>query len=408
MARKASKYKPPVWKEIKCRVGDLIAWEQNPVQLSRHDAGEIRKSLEKFGFVIPLVANAPLEHNKRRLIDGHQRTTIMQWADMAGPDTLVDVRVPDRLLSEKEATELTIRLRKNTGDFDFDKLANNFDVTDLMDWGFEEHELGIARQDKTDGFDIDLPEMELGGSASPFQLKNNVVFPSTLKYGMPALKPDMLGDVPKGILTWGGKFISAEAENYMVVYHNVSTAGLDFSKCVLSFYTRDYKFEQVFVDIATEAERFLQQRWLSIVAPNFSLMPQDPLIVQMYQVYKSRFCGRYFQEIGFRVIPDVDWVDEASFDFNLIGIPEKAPCIAVQLQTHLKDLNEKTNQETGLELIRDRVKPQKMVIYGCNPEKQLRVAQIVKCKTVFLESISQMSSRARVKRRRDQLAEAFD
>jgi hypothetical protein len=34
--------------------------------------------------------------------------------------------------------ELNIRLNKNTGDWDMDALANNFNVDDLKDWGFED------------------------------------------------------------------------------------------------------------------------------------------------------------------------------------------------------------------------------------------------------------------------------
>jgi len=53
------------------------------------------------------------------------------------------VRVPERELTEREAEELAIRLNKNTGDWDFDALANNFELDDLLDWGFDKKELDI-------------------------------------------------------------------------------------------------------------------------------------------------------------------------------------------------------------------------------------------------------------------------
>ncbi len=59
------------------------------------------------------------------------------------PDDLVDVRVPERELTEREAEELAIRLNKNTGDWDFDALANNFELDDLLDWGFDKQELDL-------------------------------------------------------------------------------------------------------------------------------------------------------------------------------------------------------------------------------------------------------------------------
>ncbi len=125
-----------VWSTQPIRLGDLVEWERNPVQLSEHDAKEIEKSLRKFGLVLPLVANAPLENGRRRLIDGHQRKTILTYARMADSETMLDVRVPDRLLSEKECDELSIRLRRNSGEWNWD-LLSSWDTKELLDFGFE-------------------------------------------------------------------------------------------------------------------------------------------------------------------------------------------------------------------------------------------------------------------------------
>ena len=37
-----------------------------------------------------------------------------------------------------------LKWNKNTGEFDFEILANNFDISDLLDWGFNEKELDWA------------------------------------------------------------------------------------------------------------------------------------------------------------------------------------------------------------------------------------------------------------------------
>ena len=44
-------------------------------------------------------------------------------------------------LSYDKERELNVRLNKNTGSFDFDILADMFDVDELTDWGFNEEEL---------------------------------------------------------------------------------------------------------------------------------------------------------------------------------------------------------------------------------------------------------------------------
>jgi DNA modification methylase len=73
--------------------------------------------------------------------NGHQRLNV--WASEFG-DIEVDVRVASRALSEKEREKLTVFLHKGAaGEWDFDKLANEFELDDLLEWGWTEKELDI-------------------------------------------------------------------------------------------------------------------------------------------------------------------------------------------------------------------------------------------------------------------------
>lgn len=131
------------WTTKSVKLGDLKEWDRNPVQISKRDAAELAKSLSKFDHVLPYVAAAPKNGHGLPLLDGHQRKMVELQLNKVSPSTLVDVRIPSRKLSDKERQELVVRLRKNTGEFDFDKLANFFEVDDLLDWGFTESELQI-------------------------------------------------------------------------------------------------------------------------------------------------------------------------------------------------------------------------------------------------------------------------
>jgi len=125
------------WHTEKRKLGDLIEWDKNPRQLKEHDAEHLKKSLDAFGVADPLIINTD-----NKIIGGHMRRRIMLQSGYK-PDDLVDVRVPERELTEREAEELAIRLNKNTGDWDFDALANNFELDDLLDWGFDKKELDL-------------------------------------------------------------------------------------------------------------------------------------------------------------------------------------------------------------------------------------------------------------------------
>ena len=132
------------WTTARVKLGDLKEWDKNPVQISERDAKELAKSLSKFDHVLPYIAAAPKNGHGLPLLDGHQRKQVEIALNKVSPNTLVDVRIPSRKLTERERKEIVIRLRKNTGEFDFDKLANFFDVPDLLEWGFTEKELQLG------------------------------------------------------------------------------------------------------------------------------------------------------------------------------------------------------------------------------------------------------------------------
>jgi hypothetical protein len=137
------------WRTERRRIGDLVEWDKNPRRLSRHDAEQLTKSLERFGYVEEVVINADGSS-----IGGHMRRRVMLAQAIADPDALIDVRVPSRPLTEREAEELAIRLNKNTGEWDFDRLAEQFDSGDLLDWGFTAEELSIDESATGDDHEI--------------------------------------------------------------------------------------------------------------------------------------------------------------------------------------------------------------------------------------------------------------
>lgn len=125
------------WNYEKRRVDELTENKDNPRRLSKKRAKELKKSLGKFGVCQPIVSQPD-----GSIIGGHQRLKTLR---SIGVDE-VDVAIPSRPLSDREAKELTIRLNKNIGDWDVDILANVWDPKDLLEWGFSEQELDIDIQ----------------------------------------------------------------------------------------------------------------------------------------------------------------------------------------------------------------------------------------------------------------------
>jgi len=126
------------WHNEKRAIRDLIPYEANPRQITDKQAKDLKASLAKFGIADPIIINTD-----NMIIGGHQRKKILETLLGYDPDYQIDVRVPDRELSIDEARELNVRLNKNVADWDFDILANNFELDDLLDWGFDKKELDI-------------------------------------------------------------------------------------------------------------------------------------------------------------------------------------------------------------------------------------------------------------------------
>jgi hypothetical protein len=63
--------------------------------------------------------------------------------------------------------ELNVRLNKNMGEWNFDTLANNFELDDLKDWGFSDFELYDAGLETPDFEPVDESEQPRLDQKSP-------------------------------------------------------------------------------------------------------------------------------------------------------------------------------------------------------------------------------------------------
>lgn len=135
---------------VQRKIEELRPAEYNPRKLSKKQFKELKKSLEGFGVVEPAVINM---HPERAniIIGGHQRIRV---AKELGYEEFPCYEV--NLTSEKER-ELNIRLNKNIGEWDMETLAENFNLEDLLNWGFENDELSLSRLTKSINED-DVPD----------------------------------------------------------------------------------------------------------------------------------------------------------------------------------------------------------------------------------------------------------
>ncbi|MFP4496238.1 MAG: DUF4417 domain-containing protein [Halochromatium sp.] len=86
---------------------------------------------------------------------------------------------------------------------------------------------------------------------------------------------------------------------------------LDRDRDICHFYLDDYRFESTWTRLDIGARHVAG--YFATLTPDFSLYPDWPLAAQLWNTYRSRWLGRYWQEGGLRVIPTVNWSDARAF-----------------------------------------------------------------------------------------------
>ena len=141
-------------------INSLISAEYNPRQLKKEQYQNIKESLQRFGFVDPVIVNKNKDR-KNIIIGGHQRVKVAKDLEYT------EVPCLELDLSLDKEKELNIRLNKNVGEWDYDILANLFDIDELVEFGFKEEELEIMNEPEYE----DLID---GDKEKPYEIKIKV------------------------------------------------------------------------------------------------------------------------------------------------------------------------------------------------------------------------------------------
>ena len=111
------------WQLETRRIDQLSEYPRNARILTKEQEKHLRRNLDKFGLIDKIVIN-----QDNTVIGGHQRLRILQSIG----EIEVECMVPPRQLTDEEVEELNISLNLHTGEWDWDKLANEWDIDILV------------------------------------------------------------------------------------------------------------------------------------------------------------------------------------------------------------------------------------------------------------------------------------
>ena len=201
-------------------------------------------------------------------------------------------------------------------------------------------------------------------------------FDSDEIFEIPPLLPEMLAELPEPVDVWAGPDASDPDWPgwWVYCYGSDSIRGLDWSRTILAFYVDDYRFEGWFTAPHLYTAKALNAGLTTIVSPNFSVFAYMAQALQIFQVFRARWMGRYFQEAGLKVIPDAYWGNEYQRHFVNAGIPKGAPVISIQIQTVGTEAESKLMAQAVANTIED-TEPQAVMFYGGGEASKKLVAQ---------------------------------
>lgn len=128
------------WHTEQRLVDELVPWSENPRKMDKKQEADLRESIERLNLM-----SIPVVNINGVIISGHQRAWLLQ--QLGRGQEMIDVRVPNRELTEEELREANLRENKNLGEWDWGSLMN-FDKEELLKVGFNDDELKM-------GFDLD-------------------------------------------------------------------------------------------------------------------------------------------------------------------------------------------------------------------------------------------------------------
>ncbi|PIQ80219.1 MAG: hypothetical protein COV79_01645 [Parcubacteria group bacterium CG11_big_fil_rev_8_21_14_0_20_41_14] len=139
------------WRTVDKKISDLVPNIKNPRTMSPKQTEDLKRSLKKFDLV-----ELPVVDLDNKVIAGHQRLMVLKL--LGREHDTIPVRIPNRKLTEKEYDQYLLSSNRIHGDWDWQALADNFDIETLLVSGFDDTDLTHIFDDlevEDDEFDVE-------------------------------------------------------------------------------------------------------------------------------------------------------------------------------------------------------------------------------------------------------------
>lgn len=320
-------------------IDQIIPYKNNP----RHNdeaVAYVANSIKEFGFKVPIVID-----RNNVIVTGHTR---LKAAKLLGMDKVPCIRADDLTEDQIKAFRVADNKVGEIATWDYDKLDIELEdiEIDMSSFGLEieaiddsePDEIEEAEDQEDDGWYGD--ERERTNKAYHLDLIDYANLTNGF-WQMPIIKNN--GHVPKDLIGFNYAKTSKDKD------------------CGIHFYVDDYQFERVW----NYPEKYLDvlREYDCILSPDFSLYLDMPMPMKIWNIYRSRQIGAYYQSQGLTVIPTISWAEPDTFKFCFQGIP-RGSVVSVSTVGVKRDVAALDIWHDGMvEMIR-QIMPSDILVYG--------------------------------------------
>ena len=185
------------------------------------------------------------------------------------------------------------------------------------------------------------------------------LFPSGNSYGIPNLRHTSVERIPAWLVPYRQRIRVDEALDDGAVH----------------FFLDDYRFETVW-NRPVKALAALAP-YQTVLTPDFSLYRDWPLLLQLWNTYRNRWCVRFWQEQGFTVFPTISWSTAVSYDFCFLGVPRRGVVAVATVGVDMKRPLEYQLFVDGFREMVRQLEPLVVLAYGRLPAACHELVEVI-------------------------------
>ncbi len=316
-------------------ITDLIPYANNP----RHNEDAIpyvMNSIKQFGFKVPIVID-----RNNVIVTGHTRLEAskrlgLQNVPCIVADDLTEEQIQAFRIADNKVSEFATwddeKLEIELDEINLDMSEFGIDLGEiepLQTYTPEEEDTGYygdERERTNNAYNLDLVDYDW--------LTNNF-------WQMPTITDDHF--IPEDIIGF----------NYALTSKNKNVG--------VHFYVDDYQFERVWNNPEKYVDTLFE--YDCIFTPDFSLYLDMPMPMKIWNIYRSRQVGAFYQSKGIKVIPTISWAEKETFEFCFEGIP-KGSTVSISTIGVKRDQEALQIWEDGVTEMINQIEPKTILVYG--------------------------------------------